>query len=176
MEDDSKRSKGVAKRLATLPLILAGDQFPKPSIESIGQKTADRLSELRRIHGKKVLRSKPKGDVLIRIYENYLFLRDDVFPIVERLMQRTSNAITFDKNYMLGCYFLSSEDGGEDKVELVIDDDLDNVDGRVSTPDSVQELWDKSTILARKALRKFSTKSKHDLLKYFEEYADEYKD
>lgn len=176
MERDSKRSKGVAKRLSTLPLILAGDQFPKPSIESIGQKTADRLSELRKKHAKKVLKAKPKGEVLVRIYENYLFLKDDVFPVVEKLMDRTSNAITFDNNYILGCYFLASEDGGEDRVELVIDDDFDNVDGRVTTPESVQELWDKSTVLARKALRKFSNKSKHDLLKYFEEYANEYKD
>lgn len=172
--DRSKRDPLIAERLLGLSTILTSDKFPKPRIENLGQKTADRLAELKKTLGKRVLGIIPQGDELVGIYENYLFLREDVFPIVSELMERTANAIVFDKQNMLGCYFLFEEDGGEDRVELAIDDESDIFDGRITSLESVQELWDKSTVPGRKALKKFSKMSKGKLLKFFEEYAREY--
>ncbi|MCL5970254.1 MAG: hypothetical protein M1450_01995 [Patescibacteria group bacterium] len=189
----SERVKGLGKndshladRFKALSGIFA-EGLPKPRIESTAQKAQDKLLELRGTLGKVYLTMGPQGDVLTDVYGNYLFLVNDIFPIVSDLLQRTKSGIPLGKNSVLGCRFVSDQDGGENKVELEIFDgfnDFDDDSGddfeagnpKITSLADIQRYWDEGDEGLRKSLRKFSKKSKNKLLKIFEEFVDKYCD
>jgi hypothetical protein len=179
----SKKDKHIADRLDALGSIFSQD-LPKPRIEGIAQIAADKLAELRATLDEGYLEKGPNGDVLTDAYDNFLFLRNDIFPVVKVLMERTTAGVSLGNKSLLGCRYVSEEEGGEDKVEIEIVEDYEqdydeDSDGSFSYPRitsliEIQEYWDQGDKNLRKSLRKFSKKTKGKLLKKFEEFVEEY--
>lgn len=174
----SKSDPEIAGRLAEIRLIReVHDLFPMPRIEGVALEVIERLDALKASMTEEQLDQEGSSeDVLLGVYNNDLFVKRQVAPLVEDLFERTSQTLFITEGTSLGYSFTQSEAKGESaiyEVSLVIDDASQNFT-TIDSSQEIQEIWDASGPQIRLGMKVFAQYSKREVIDRFYEHVREY--